>query len=121
MVSRALCIFGLLLVSGTAAAHDASPSPRRAVAERSNTSSAWAAQLAGQASVRRSAARSEQRPAQSRDATGRAWSNVDLGSASGSGGRWTTQRFGNWSYSYSSDGTSCVSQRTAASVLIRCQ
>jgi hypothetical protein len=125
MVSRALRIFGLLLlVSGTAAAHEARRPLHRAVADRSLADSGWARQLGAQRRLPpASGPRSAARPAQRRDATGRVWSHVDL-SVSRRGGAaagWTTQRFGNVSYSYSSDGTSCVSQRTAGSVLIRCQ
>jgi hypothetical protein len=80
-----------------------------------------ASQLASsQGQVQRSAGVRAQ--ARRSDATGRVWSHVELGRRGAhSAGGWTTQRFGSWSYSYSSDGTSCVSQRTAQSVLIRCQ
>lgn len=121
MVSRALRIFGLLLlISGTAAAHGESRLPQR---DRAFVGSDWAKQLSSAGSAQR-APQAQARPGQTpeRDATGRVWSHVQLGQrGSHSAGGWTTQRFGSWSYSYSSDGTRCVSQRTAQSVLIRCQ
>lgn len=112
MVSRALRIFGLLLLSsGAAAAHGDGHRLHRSPSERSLGSSGWAELLSSQ---HRSG------PTRERDATGRVWSHVELGGARTARG-WTTQRLGSWSYSYASDGTHCVSQRTAESVLIRCQ
>ncbi|MEY2930901.1 MAG: hypothetical protein RL033_1650 [Pseudomonadota bacterium] len=61
--------------------------------------------------------------AQHRDAAGRTWSDVDLGARqtrAADGNTWTTQRFGGWSYSYASDGTRCVSRRSAQTVFISC-
>jgi hypothetical protein len=71
-----------------------------------------------------SAPRTSAAHAQHRDATGRSWSEVDLGARSTrsvDGNTWTTQRFGGWSYWYASDGTSCVSRRAAQTVFISCR
>ncbi len=131
MVSRALRIFGLLLlIAGPAAAHERPLLPGE---DARSLAGGWARQhepgvrrSAIDLGARRAAPASQRaaRHAQRRDPSGRVWSTVELRPARlrpGAGGTWTTQRVGDWSHSYSSDGIHCVSQRTAERVFISCQ
>jgi hypothetical protein len=116
MVSRALRILGLLLVSSTAAASGAG----QLQPSSSAGDSGWARQLSARSSAPH--ARTAAHRTRGRDASGRVWSNIDLGGPRPArAAAWTTERLGSWSYSYSSDGTRCVSTRTAQSVFISCQ
>jgi hypothetical protein len=140
MVSRALRIVGLLLlVCGTSAAqsYDGLDRPRQSQPRQSQPRQSQPRQALRQipASALQAAAASRLRAAPSpsqrsrlvhapqRDAAGRTWSAVDLGSRhtrSADGTAWTTERIGSWSYSSASDGTRCVSRRSAQTVFISC-